>query len=221
MPTLAELRQRPLPSRPTVPVDLCLDAALMDRIHDMESQRAALLDDATASRKPAGRAEIKALSDAIAAARDDMTAETGTLVLRANWSAGEWSNFVDANPPRTEGPAKERDERRTGGIVNADALADALATFAHTWDGDLLDAEAWEALILPRIWPGDLVEITQAIVSMYEVARDFRRARSDLSAALGRLSDSDEPEISASAPDATTAGSPDGSSEDSTATVNE
>lgn len=221
MPTLTEIRGR-TPARPTVAVPLCLDAQLSERIATLMDRQRALMEDELASRKPSARAEIKRLSAEIKAAREIAADETGTLTLRASWTMGEWERFTDANPPRTEdGPAKDRDLRRTGGVVDSDALIESLSAFAHAWDGEALGVGDWDDKFIPSLWPGDLGGLCHHIVSMYEAPRDFQAVRSGLSSALGTLTASAELATSESRRSGSRGGSRAKSSADSTETADE
>jgi len=206
------------PARPTVPVHLCLDSDLLERVQMIDDEVAALMDDEVARRKPATKVRISELRRAAEALRVEAAEQSGVLVLRAAWSRGEWENFVDANPPRTEGPAKERDERRAGGVVDSSALLDRLGDFVHSWQGQPVASGEWSSQIEPSLWPGNLVTLCLTVVGMYEQPRDFRQARSGLSQILGVLTDSAQPATSASARAGTPGGSRGKSSEATTET---
>ena len=201
------------PERPTVPVHLCLDSDLLERVQMIDDEVAALMDDETARRKPAAKVRIAELRRTADALRTEAADQFGVLVLCAAWSRGEWENFVDEHPPRTEGPAKERDDRRAGGVVNSSALLDHLGEFVHTWQGEPITGADWSSRIEPALWPGNLGTLCLTVVSLYEQPRDFRQARSGLSQILGALTDSAQPATSASARGAIRGGSRGKSSE--------
>jgi hypothetical protein len=215
MPTLSEMEANPPSSRLERPFDVVLDAALVRRIAGLLTEAEPL----ATSPKPAARARYAELIAEVESLQPELEAKSGTLVLRANVTSGEWRNFVDGNPPRPEStPGHERDQVRAAGVVNADALVDELHKFAHSWDGEILREGQFDRLLRDNIPPGDLIEMATAVVMMYEMPADFGKWRSALSNGLQRLSAFAAPETSESAPSDSTAGNLEPSSEATTET---
>lgn len=219
MPTLAELRTKQ-PSRPEVAMPVCLDGALVDRmrkavleldeLRQIEGMRPKRVDH-----------RIVELRDLIAALQTEIDAEAGVLLVRASPPNGEWRRFVDANPPRSQGEAgHERDVRLASGLVNADALLESLAPYAHSWNGEVLAAGDWDALSA-SIGGGDLAMMVTTVVSLYEGAPDFTMRRAVLSEALSVLTDYASPAVSGSVTSDSMAGSPSEPSGGMAATVSE
>lgn len=149
-----------------------------------------------------------------------LESEEGDLRFRANWTDGEWRNWADANPARSEGaPGHDRDVRYTLGACNADALIARLGDFAHAWNGEPLAAGDWAAIFEEGLAPGDKIEAARLVVSMYESRLDFQKFRSALSDALVTSSDSASLETSESPRSDSTAGSPAPSSAATTETA--
>ena len=230
MPSLSELEANPPNSRLERSFEVVLDAALVRRIADLTAEAATLEQ----SRKPAARARYGEIIEEITGLQPDLDKKSGTLVLRNNLTSGEWRRFVDENPPRSEGEVGyDRDQQRTEGMVNADALIDAVGLFAHSWDGETLtpaqrDATGnvvalgqFDRLLRDNIAPGDLAEMATAIVLMYETTTDFGKWRTALSNGLERLSGFAELSTSESAPSGSTVGSPEASNEATTETDSE
>lgn len=227
MPSLNDMRAKPPASRLERTFDVVLDAVLVRRVADLAQEAQAL----GVSTRPADKVRYAEVLTEMEALAPQVEAASGALTLRANLTSGEWRNFVDENPPRPEGqPGHERDKQRTGAMVNADALIDNLDRFAQAWDGETLQPTVrdkdgtvltegdFDTLLRDSIAPGDLAEMAEAVVLMYETSPDFGRWRSALPAALQRLRDFAVPESSGSPLSGTTAGSPESSIEGSTET---
>lgn len=216
MPSLTEMRANPPKSRLEQSFEVVLDAELVRRVADL----AITIQTLGGSRRQADRTKARQAADELEGLGPALEAASGTLVLRANLTSGEWRNFVDEHPPRIEGETgHDRDQRRTFGLVNADALIDHLGRFAHTWDGEPLATDDFDTLLRDNIAPGDLAEMATKVTLMYESSPDFAQWRSVLSTSQPRLHDSAEPETSGSPRSDSTGGSPEVSSEGSTETA--
>ena len=146
-----------------------------------------------------------------------MAEHEGELRLRA-LTDGEWRRWVNEHPPREEGkPGHQRDQEVTAGYCNADDLIDALGLWAHAWNGEPLAEGDWD-IIAANLGSPDFKAAAQTVVGMHETAVPFRQWRSVLSASLKKLDGSASPAPSASVPDGSTAGRPEPSNADSTAT---
>lgn len=227
MPSLSEMRTNPPKSRLERSFDVVLDAELVRKVADLTRAAAEL----AGSPKPADRAAYAAALDELEALAPQLEDASGTLVLRANLSSGQWRNFVDQHPARPEGETgHDRDQRRTFGLVDSDALIDHLDLFAHTWDGEelkptvrdkddeVLEAGDFDALLRDNIAPGDLLEMATAVTLMYETSPDFGEWRTALSSGLAKLRGSAEPASSGSPRSDSTDGNPSPSPEGSTET---
>jgi hypothetical protein len=149
-----------------------------------------------------------------------MAEHEGELRVRAKRTDGEWRNWANTHPARDEGePGHDRDLEVAGGYCSADDLLEDLGTYAYSWNGEELADGDWSAVFQDSVAAPDKKLIAQAVVSMYESRLDFRQWRSGLSDSLSRLSASDSPETSESAPDDSTGGSPSESSEATTETA--
>lgn len=216
MPTLAEMRANPPKSRLEQSFDVVLDAVLVRRVADL----AATVQTMGSSRRQTDRTKARQAADELEGLGPALEAASGTLVLRANLTSGEWRNFVDEHPPRIEGETgHDRDQRRTFGLVNADALIDGLGRFAHAWDGEPLADGDFDKLLRDNIAPGDLAEMATKVTLMYESSPDFGQWRSVLLSGQPKPHDSAEPETSGSPRSDSTGGSPEVSSEGSTVTA--
>lgn len=230
MPSLSDLEANPPNSRLERSFDVILDAALVRRVADLTVE----INTLSQSRKGADKARYVEVVEELVALQPALDEKSGTLVLRNNLTSGEWRNFVDENPPRSEGEkGYERDQSRAVGMVNADALIDAIDSFAHTWDGDqlapavrdhkgeIVTPSQFNRLLRDNIPPGDLAEMATAVVLMYETSTDFGEWRTALSRGLERLSGFAELSTFESVPSDSTAGSPEPSSEATTETDSE
>lgn len=147
-----------------------------------------------------------------------MAAEEGELRVRAIQD-GEWRRWCDAHPARAEGePGHERDTEVAAGYCNADDLIDDLGTYAATFDDEPLAEGDWAAIFADSVSMPDKKQIASAVVAMHESRLDFRPWRNALSANLLKLNDSASRGLSESAPDDSTDGSLELSSEATTET---
>lgn len=229
--TLADLRKAPPPTRPERSVTVCLAPHLVAEIQKLSEELGLLppepvsldSEDETEGRKKRqgeGRNTRAAQIDArLAELFEEMAEAEGELRVRAI-TDGDWRLWVDEHPPRPEGqPGHQRDEEVTFGVCNADALIEDLGRYAYTWNGDRLAEGDWAEHLQPRLSSPDLKLLATTVVSMHESRLDFREWRSFLSVGLSRSRGSVWPATSTSAPDDSTAGSPEPSNEGSTGTA--
>lgn len=227
MPSLSELEASPPVSRPEKDVTVVLDIPLVRRVNALTAEMTSLYGSKSAKDRALysdAKAELESL-DA------EIKAKSGTLLLRATLSLGQWNNFTDENPARPEGTAGwERDRELTGGRVNADALLNILDQFAVQWDGEDLapavrDAKGevvkesqFDRVLLEAIPPGTIREMLAGIVDMYLESPDFSKWLAGFNQNAAWLRESDEPATSESPRSDSTAGNPEPSSEESTET---
>lgn len=226
--SLADLRTTPPTERPRRSLDVCLRPDLVARIQVLTGKIADLPEpEVKRERKMAeGTAplvespEAAAMRSELAACLSEMAEHSGQLVVEANWTDGEWRNWVDAHPPRAEGqPGYDRDKKVASGIANADALLETLGDFAHSYNDEPLAADDWARVFEPVLPTGDKIEMARMVVDLYESRLDFRQWQTALSTGLQRWQDSVEHEASESAPSGSTGGSPAQSSAATTKTA--
>lgn len=227
MPSLEDLEKSPPKSRLERSFSVVLDATLVRKVADLAAQSR----NVAGSKKPADRQAYRRMITELEGLQPQVEAASGTLVLRANLTQGEWTRFVDSHPARPEGQkGHERDQRWAYGVVNVDALIEHLDQYAHMWENDTLEPTErdkdgnvtrrgqFDRLLRDNIPPGDLNEMAAVVVLFYETSPDFASWRSALSSGLQRLRDFAEQETSESLRSDSQDGSPDESSEDSTET---
>lgn len=227
--SLADLRTAPPTERRTGSVRLCLRPDLVARVHALTGELAELPPTLEGEQKrerkmaegptlPHPRAvEIRDELDAVLSEIED---NEGEMTVAATISEGEWRRWVDAHPSRPKGePGHDRDQRVSGGLVNADALIDALGTFAYSWNSEPLGEGDWAAIFEPAVGAGDKAEMATAVVTLYEGRTDFRQWRSALSASLQMFDASASLAHTPLAPSDSADGSPAPSSEATTETA--
>lgn len=244
--TLAELRAQPQKqSRPEQSVSICLAPHLVAEVQELTQRLGVLQDELDTLPQPpvdedgervgppqklgAGpnpraveiRAEQAEIRARLKVLLEEMAEHEGEMRLRAG-DDGVWRRWVDKNPAREEGGAGYlRDREVTGGYCNADALIETLGDYAHSWNGDPLAAGDWDAVFKDNIGGPDKKKMAQTVVALYESRLDFKQLRSGLSATLSELNAFALLETSTSAPDDSTAGSPEPSKPDTTETATE
>jgi uncharacterized small protein (DUF1192 family) len=126
--------------RPEATVPLCLRADLVAEYERVQAEHASAQNAAGDSLAGAGGG-VKALDERLAALRDEMTASTLTLTLRA-LPSHRYQRLLDAHPPRTtDGIIEPRD--RLG--FNTDTFFLALARACVV--APELDDEDWAGLV--------------------------------------------------------------------------
>lgn len=231
--SLDALRARKKPSRAERAETLCLAPDLVGEVmelsneletisneSDMIAQRestpgppARLAGSESVAAEPDPRlAEIEARVEEIKARlrvlNDEMAEYEGVLRLRAV-EDGAWRLWANAHPARGEGePGHKRDVEVAGGYCNADDLILSLATYAHSWNGEVLDEGVYDELIAPNLTGGDKKSLARLVVTMHESDMSLPKWRSALSVNLRNERASTSPDVSASAPDVSSAGSP-------------
>lgn len=196
MPSLDELDTVPV-GRPTAEVEVCLDGDLVVRMSDLAEEIDALvMMELSRPRKGAdsGNPRIEQARAELVEVREAAAAQTGKLRVCAAITQGEWSTFVDTNPPRPEGSTgRDRDDRWAHGKVNVDALRDRLHEFADAWDGKQFTPGQFTRVIEPRLVGGDIGEATRAVVELYEGRRDFHQMQAISSVYLRQSPGSSSP----------------------------
>lgn len=248
--SLAELRaertEKPAGRRPTRTLTVCLAPDLLQRVRvasdecdrlqwlarpvasesdedtpDGPPKRVGGEDPAAKKERDEARAKLADAHATLKSLLAEMGDYEGEFTLRANLTDGEWRRWANEHPARGEGePGHERDQRVTLGYCSADALIDHLGAFVHQWNSEPVSAVDWAEVFEPDVVTADKAEMATGVVALYESRLDFPRMRSSLSANLKRWSDSNSPASSASATSDSTAGSPDESTADTTATAN-
>lgn len=224
MKTLADLRADKPIGRPERSVTLCLAPHLIAETQALttELQNLPSFEPADPEGDPTGpprklgdpasaraREQAAVIRGRLAEVLEQMAEHEGEMRVRANLTDGEWRRWVNEHPPRDEGQAGyERDQRVAGGVCDADALIDNLGTFAHAWNGDDLTEGDWAEIFEPVVASGDLAEMANGVIGLYEGRLNFPQWRSALSTNLKRLNDSTSPRDSGSATSDSTAGSP-------------
>lgn len=210
--SLADLRAAPPQARPERVVKISLAVDLIDEVQSLSGELARLpLTAVTEPDEPedgpprrqgqgedperrAARERATEIQARLAELLEEMADSEGEFGLRANLTDGEWRIWCNAHPPRPEGtPGHDRDQRVTYGLVDADALMDGLAPFAHTWNGEPLQDGDWARIFEPFLVTAYKAEMAEAVVAMYESRLDFQRLRSSLSGNLKRLNGSGSP----------------------------
>lgn len=222
--SLADLRANPpTEARQEEPFDLVLRPDIAERVRELQVELADLPEPVEKPRKLSqSKAEViehprvVEIREQMQALMAEAEAASGTLVVRANLTDGEWVRWASENPPRD--PEKDRagamrDLRVTKGLVNVDALVADLGRFAWTWNGDRLVDGDWERIFANSVIHGDKLRMAERIVGFYEGRQDFPSWRRALSDALTKWSAGEPPEGSGSPTSDSTAGSPALSSE--------
>lgn len=199
MPSLDELDAVPV-GRPTAEVEVCLDGGLVARMSDLTEEIDTLV--AVEMGRPrkgseSGNPRIEQARAELVEARAAAAGQTGMLRVCAAISQGEWSTFVDTNPPRPEGSTgRDRDDRWAHGKVNVDALRARLHEFAEAWEGQRFTPGQFARVIEPRMVGGDIGEVARAVVELYEGRRDFHQMQAISSVYLQQSPGSNAPETS-------------------------
>ena len=188
---LAELRKSP-DVKPHERVRwVCLAGALVAEMQSilneagtLEAERAAIqgvTDDPEKPKRPRRLANTPRLTEIgerlteleaqRAALRPRIEEHGGNLRLRA-WEPGRWRRFLDEHPPRAE---HWRDDQ-LGGLVNADALLQALGDFVVAFEDEPLGKDDWDGWMRAGIAPGDLNDLCRGVLSMQEVGSDIPKA---------------------------------------------
>lgn len=218
--TIAELRaesQGAPPKRAERRKDICLEPQLLAEVQRLTEERKAAFLEAIpapdengearpmrlAERAAGSSPEVVRLDAEIAKVYDRMTAASGTVVLRASLP-GEWRRWVATHPPRKDNRV---DERLTGGICDADALANDLAVWVASYNDEPVTAEDLDYIITTAA-PADVNDLVVTVVRMHEEFVTAPKLRSGSSANPKKSSASGSLEPSESRTDDSTAGSP-------------
>lgn len=186
--SLAELRQSPRVGLPERTYSLCLASALVGEVQRLLNELEELAPGEEDGPRPPKRmgdgGRVQEIRESLRALSEEMREHTGDLLIRGV-DGGQWRLWVDANPPRED---NARDTQLAYGVCNADALIDALGTFAAAWNGDPLAEGDW-AFIASKAAPGDLMEIASLVVKMHEMVVDVPKL---LSRSPGIIGDATE-----------------------------
>lgn len=170
--------------RPTRTVEMCLAQHLVAEAEALGREKFSLMvsagrapEDAEqdgSTRKlskgalPPRAAQIEARLEAL---YDEMDAETGTLLLRAE-PPGDWQRWKDSHPPRVEADGDGQvvnplDLDVAGGYCNALDLYDRLRDFAEAWNDEPISDDDWEFLT-SNAAGGDLKDACRRVIDMQE-----------------------------------------------------
>lgn len=175
MPTLAELRARKSQPRPRAHQTCTLvegqhlldeESQLLEELSDLQAQVRDSDGNPSPTRKmgqglPPRADEIKARVKEL---QSELLDHQGVVSL-TGMTGGEWQNFKDEHPAR-EG--NEDDERVAFARCNSSALFAALGRFVSAWDGEDVDAAAWDDWLADRICYADRRDMVTAVVEMQE-----------------------------------------------------
>lgn len=218
--TIAELRAQSEgapPKRAERRKTICLEPQLLAEIQRLTEERSAAFLEALPSPDESGEGrpmrlaeraagsspEVVRIDAEIAEIYDRMTEASGTVLLRASLP-GEWRRWVATHPPRKDNRV---DERLTGGICDADALANDLAIWVASYNDEPVTAEDLN-YILNTAAPADVNDLVVTVVRMHEEFVTAPKLRSGSSASPKKSSDSDSPVTSEFRTGASSAGSP-------------
>lgn len=224
-PSLADLRAKPIRSRPEQRHEVCLDHELLAQVRELDSVLTQFMN-AADSGTSFTQAQRQLAEDA-AAQRTELlpalAAASGMLTIRATPTYAEWLDFTDKHPARQEGtPGHERDYIHFAGrgVCNMDDLAANLAPYVAAWNGEPLAPGDWETAF-ESVAPSDRIDIAYIVVSLYLAPRNFTLRWSASPTNQSESPASNSPSPSESQSDDSAAGNPEPSSAATTETAPE